>query len=279
MVEYTYQHMKKVEGMRRKLSFLIALFLFALSATYASSAGGQFVKVFVNGKQVQSGQIIDGSTMLPLRAIAEALGAYVEWDGKTYSAKIITPQTGAQEPTEGLTLAELNEIGKSVPMIYALDAAGQPFEQGSGFIYGDLLITNYHVVDDSASLRVHFGGKVETVKTELIINNPDADLVAVRLSGYPSLKLASAEPKKGDKVYVLGHPDQRFTISEGTIQSVLEFDGEYSAIVSDADVSPGSSGGVMINASGEAIGIVRGGYGGYSNALHVKHLVEEANKI
>lgn len=265
--------------MRRKLSFLIALFLFALSATYASSAGGQFVKVFVNGKQVQSGQIIDGSTMLPLRAIAEALGAYVEWDGKTYSAKIITPQTGAQEPTEGLTLAELNEIGKSVPMIYALDAAGQPFEQGSGFIYGDLLITNYHVVDDSASLRVHFGGKVETVKTELIINNPDADLVAVRLSGYPSLKLASAEPKKGDKVYVLGHPDQRFTISEGTIQSVLEFDGEYSAIVSDADVSPGSSGGVMINASGEAIGIVRGGYGGYSNALHVKHLVEEANKI
>jgi len=277
MVEYTYQHMKKVGEMRRKLLSLIALFLL-LGATYATGAGGQFVKVFVNGKQVQSGQIIDGSTMLPLRAIAEALGARVDWDQATYSAKITT-QAPPVEAQEGLSLAELNKIGESVPMIYALDAAGQPFEQGSGFIYNDLLITNYHVVDESDSLRVHFGGKVETVKTELVISNPDADLAAVRMPGYPSLKLATAEPKKGDKVYVLGHPDQRFTISEGTIQSVLEFDGEYSAIVSDADVSPGSSGGVMINASGEAIGIVRGGYGGYSNALHVKHLVEEANKI
>ncbi|WP_286890809.1 copper amine oxidase N-terminal domain-containing protein, partial [Thermobacillus sp.] len=81
--------MKKVEGMRRKLLLLIALFLL-LGATYATGAGGQFVKVFVNGKQVQSGQIIDGSTMLPLRAIAEALGARVDWDQATYSAKITT---------------------------------------------------------------------------------------------------------------------------------------------------------------------------------------------
>jgi len=266
--------------MRRKMVILIALLLLVYGATYASSAGGQFVKVFVNGKQVQSGQIIDGSTMLPLRAVAEAVGAVVEWDGSTYTAKITTPQTGAQEPTEGLTLAELNEIGKSVPMIYALDAAGQPFEQGSGFIYDDLLITNYHVVDDSASLRVHFGGKVETVKTELIINNPDADLVAVRLSGYPSLKLASAEPKKGDKVYVLGHPDQRFTISEGVIESFQDF-YDYDAYWSTAQTGPGGSGGVMVNANGEVIGVVRGvGYQGKdTNALQLKHLIDELNKL
>jgi S1-C subfamily serine protease len=267
--------MKKVGEMRRKLLSLIALFLL-LGATYATGAGGQFVKVFVNGKQVQSGQIIDGSTMLPLRAIAEALGATVEWDGSTRTAKITT-QAPPAEAQPGLTLAELNKIGESVPMVYALDAAGQPFEQGSGFIYNDLLITNYHVVDESYSLRVHFGGKVETVKTELVISNPDADLAAVRMPGYPSLKLATAEPKKGDKVYVLGHPDQKFTLSEGIIRSFQNF--EYAAIIATAESNPGNSGGAMVNASGEVVGIVRGGYMGTSNALLVKHLIDELNTL
>jgi S1-C subfamily serine protease len=268
--------MKKVVGMRRKMVILIALLLLVYGATYATGAGGQFVKVFVNGKQVQSGQIIDGSTMLPLRAIAEALGATVEWDGSTRTAKITTKEPPA-EAQEGLSLAELNKIGESVPMVYALDAAGQPFEQGSGFIYNDLLITNYHVVDDSDSLRVHFGGKVETVKTELVISNPDADLAAVRMPGYPSLKLATAEPKKGDKVYVLGHPDQRFTLSEGIIRSFQNF--EYAAIIATAESNPGNSGGAMVNASGEVVGIVRGGYMGTSNALLVKHLIDELNTL
>jgi S1-C subfamily serine protease len=268
--------MKKVGEMRRKLLSLISLFLL-LGATYATGAGGQFVKVFVNGKQVQSGQIIDGSTMLPLRAIAEALGARVDWDQATYSAKITT-QAPPVEAQEGLSLAELNKIGESVPMIYALDAAGQPFEQGSGFIYNDLLITNYHVVDESDSLRVHFGGKVETVKTELVISNPDADLAAVRMPGYPSLKLATAEPKKGDKVYVLGHPDQKFTITEGTITAFTTYGNDISH---DAVTNPGSSGGPVVNASGEVIGVSVGGglHPKYNTAVHLNKLIAELNKL
>lgn len=278
--------MKKVEGMRRSL-ILIVLLLFTFSATAYAAVNGLYkgrpiVKVFVNGQEVQStvpGQIIDGSTMLPLRAVAEALGAYVEWDGKTYSAKIITPQTGAQEPTEGLTLAELNKIGESVPMLFIYDASENYIGQGSGFVYNDLIITNHHVVENAARIEVWFGGKVEKVAANLVFDNPEADLAAFRLSGYPSLKLSSTEPKKGDKVYVLGHPDHKFTLSEGTVQSVLDFDYDYSAIVSDADTAPGSSGGVMVNSSGDVIGIIRGGYGTYSNALHLKHLIDELNKL
>jgi S1-C subfamily serine protease len=270
--------MKKVVGMRRKLSLLIALLLFTFGATYATGAGGQFVKVFVNGKQVQSGQIIDGSTMLPLRAIAEALGATVEWDGSTRTAKITTKEPPA-EAQPGLTLAELNKIGESVPMLFIYDASENYIGQGSGFVYNDLIITNHHVVENAARIEVWFGGKVEKVAANLVFDNPEADLAAFRLSGYPSLKLSSTEPKKGDKVYVLGHPDHKFTLSEGTVQSVLDFDYDYSAIVSDADTAPGSSGGVMVNSSGDVIGIIRGGYGTYSNALHLKHLIDELNKL
>jgi S1-C subfamily serine protease len=273
--------------MRRKLFLAFVLFTLTCGTAFAAVNGlyngRPIVRVFVDGQEVKStvpGQIIDGSTMLPLRAVAEALGAYVEWDQATYSAKITTPEIIIPpEAQPSLSLAELNKIGESVPIIYALDSTGRYFSQGSGFVYNDLIITNHHVVAGAAQIEVRFGGKVEKVAANLVFDNPDADLAAFRLPGYPSLKLAKTEPKKGDKVYVLGYPDSKFTLSEGTIQSVLEFDYDYSAIVSDADTAPGSSGGVMVNSSGEVFGIIRGGHGIHSNALHVKHLVEELSRL
>lgn len=276
MVEYPYQHMKKVGEMRRKLLSLIALFLL-LGATYATGAGGQFVKVFVNGKQVQSGQIIDGSTMLPLRAIAEALGAQVEWDGSTRTAKITTKEPPA-EAQPGLTLAELNKIGESVPMLFIYDASENYIGQGSGFVYNDLIITNHHVVENAARIEVWFGGKVEKVAANLVFDNPEADLAAFRLSGYPSLKLSSTEPKKGDKVYVLGYPDHKFTITEGTITAFTTYGNDISH---DAVTNPGSSGGPVVNASGEVIGVSVGGglHPKYNTAVHLNKLIAELNKL
>lgn len=273
--------------MKRIVLIGIIFSLFVCSATAYAAVNGLYkgrpiVQVIVNGKAVTStvpGQLIDGATMLPLRAVAEALGADVGWDNENYTA-IVTTKQEAAAPPQSLTLAQLNKIGESVPMVYALNAAGQPFEQGSGFIYDGLLITNHHVVDDSVSLQVHFGNKVETIKTELVFDNPDADLAAVRLPGYPSLMLAKTEPKKGDKVYVLGHPHSKFTLSEGEIQSFQDF-YDYDGIWSSATVDSGSSGGVMVNVNGELIGVIRGsGYKGEdSNALQLKHLIDELNKL
>ncbi len=47
----------------------------------------------VNGKEIVPDvpqQIVDGSFMLPLRAVAEAIGARVNWDGATSTATIST---------------------------------------------------------------------------------------------------------------------------------------------------------------------------------------------
>ncbi|GIO36866.1 hypothetical protein J41TS12_17270 [Paenibacillus antibioticophila] len=46
------------------------------------------VNVVVNGKKVEDGRLIDGVTMVPLRAIGEALGAKVDWDNKTRTATV-----------------------------------------------------------------------------------------------------------------------------------------------------------------------------------------------
>lgn len=46
------------------------------------------VTVIVNGKKVDDGKLIDGVTMVPLRAVGEALGAVVDWDNKSQTATV-----------------------------------------------------------------------------------------------------------------------------------------------------------------------------------------------
>ncbi|QYK68242.1 glycoside hydrolase family protein [Paenibacillus sp. S02] len=45
-------------------------------------------KVLVNGKPIADGLLIGGKTYVPLRALGEALGATVGWDGKTNTATV-----------------------------------------------------------------------------------------------------------------------------------------------------------------------------------------------
>lgn len=57
-------------------------------AKYLGLQKKQGVRLFVSGKQVQDAVIIDGVTYAPVRAVAEALGCDVGWDGKEKIVKI-----------------------------------------------------------------------------------------------------------------------------------------------------------------------------------------------
>jgi len=56
----------------------------------------------VNGQKValaKEAMIVNGSTMVPLRFVAEALGAKVGWDAPTYTAIITNQGAGVTNPT------------------------------------------------------------------------------------------------------------------------------------------------------------------------------------
>ncbi|MGX4584008.1 stalk domain-containing protein [Paenibacillus chitinolyticus] len=82
--------------MKKKIIMLVAAFSVFAGVVSASSINGDYkgnsiVKVKVNGNFVNSdvpGINLDGTTMLPVRAISEALGAEVKWDQNTYTASI-----------------------------------------------------------------------------------------------------------------------------------------------------------------------------------------------
>ncbi len=84
---------KKGNIIMKRLSILLLSMLMLLSAV-APAAASNDIKVIVDGIVVNfdvQPQIIDGRTMVPLRAIFEALGATVDWNEST---KTITANKG-----------------------------------------------------------------------------------------------------------------------------------------------------------------------------------------
>lgn len=70
----------------RKLASLLAVVLLLASAVPSAKAASE-VQVFVNGVKLDASTAnVDGRTLVPLRAIFEALGAEVSWDNETRTA-------------------------------------------------------------------------------------------------------------------------------------------------------------------------------------------------
>ncbi len=76
--------------MRKFIAGLLVGLILALSVPVCAQG---VIRLFVNGKEIKADvppQIIRGTTMVPLRAVAEALGANVAWDGKENKVIITT---------------------------------------------------------------------------------------------------------------------------------------------------------------------------------------------
>lgn len=133
---------------------------------------------------------------------------------------------------------------------------------GSGFaIDATTLITNKHVVADSADLQVstYDGRDVEVTAASTA---ELADLAVVRtaedLPSFP--ELASSDPVPGDAVTVVGYPQGgALTLTTGqvigsTTDPLNENLGEV--LVTDAAVEPGSSGSAVLDEEGRVVGVV-----------------------
>jgi S1-C subfamily serine protease len=149
---------------------------------------------------------------------------------------------------------------------------------GSGLIItssGDIL-TNNHVVDGSINLRVTIQGRSGTYTANVVGVDPGDDLAVIHVSGVsglPTVTLAnSSSVKVGDPVLAIGNAlglggtprvtqgyitdlDQTITASEnGSNSETL-----HGMIQSDAEISPGDSGGALVNTAGQVIGIITAG--------------------
>ena len=137
---------------------------------------------------------------------------------------------------------------------------GVPLGFGSGFFVGDNLIaTNYHVIEGAARGRAKLVGQFSTYTIEGVTatdKTNDLALLKVTVSGINPLPLGnSSDVKIGETVYVAGNPQGlEGTFSNGIISSRRD---KYTKerLQMTAPISPGSSGGPVLNSKGEVIGV------------------------
>ena len=140
------------------------------------------------------------------------------------------------------------------------DSNGKTLGFGSGFfVKPNLIATNYHVIAGAASGTAKLVGKYTTYKIEGFTATDEAnDLALLKVSAYgiKPLSLGNSNVVKiGETVYVAGNPKGlEGTFSDGIISSRRD---KYTKerFQMTAPISPGSSGGPVLNSKGEVIGV------------------------
>ena len=133
-----------------------------------------------------------------------------------------------------------------------------PYGTGTGFIIGDLLITNSHVVSGLKEVVIS-GKKVKRSIAKVLYDDPYYDLAFIEYKfDIPKnpLLLATEHVEDGDATIAIGHPyGLNYTATEGIVSRASRLQGDLEYIQIDAAINPGNSGGPLLNANGEVTGI------------------------
>ena len=145
-----------------------------------------------------------------------------------------------------------------------------PTATGSGVVIVDrgVILTSLHVVAGASRVRVQFEDGMES-DAEIVTRQPENDLAVLQANRIPDdLKAATLRSARhlleGEHVTAIGFPfGIGPSVSHGVISGLKR---EYRApegerplsnlIQFDAAANPGSSGGPLVNAAGEVVGIV-----------------------
>ena len=133
---------------------------------------------------------------------------------------------------------------------------------GSGFICegSDYIITNYHVVKDMNRIYVNFYQKDDLYECRIKIYDKDLDLAILSLKKKPSslsnkkISLSNDKIKIGSNSYASGYPYGTYQFSSGNISGRVESE-DINYIQHTSPISSGNSGGPLVNAKGDVIGI------------------------
>ena len=169
-----------------------------------------------------------------------------------------TPAT-AQTPRALSSTEIYTKVSDSVVLLEVRNRDKQPISQATAFVVeSGALLTNAHAIE-GGTLWVRIG----PVSVPATLERADLanDLAIVRVGAeisLPALRFSAASVAPGSKVFAVGNPRGfERTITEGLLTSAREVDGR-SLLQISAAISPGSSGGPIVNERGEVVGVAVG---------------------
>jgi hypothetical protein len=165
------------------------------------------------------------------------------------------------EPLVQMKSAELAQ--RAIPSVVLIKGIATDGSQvvGSGFIVdaAGSIVTNLHVIRGLKSLGVRLsnGDIYDSATVQAFDERKDLAIIRVPAYGLPVLPLGNSEAvQSGDPVLIIGNPDGlEGSVAAGVVSGVRSKDG-FRAIQTDAAANPGNSGGPLLNAEGQVIGVV-----------------------
>jgi putative serine protease PepD len=154
------------------------------------------------------------------------------------------------------------------------EAAGESIGTGIITTSDGEVVTNAHVVAGASKIRVRLTGETEPREARLVAIDPGNDLALLRIAGTGFPPARFADPGSvgvGDEVVAIGYaldldgqPSVTLGIVSAVDRTVMTATGALDGLIqTDAAISSGNSGGPLVNAAGEVVGIdtavLRGG--------------------
>jgi len=157
---------------------------------------------------------------------------------------------------------------------------------GTGFfIEENLIVTNYHVVENSNTLNIYIQNSNHIWEASLVSYSKDHDIALIKIKDWDNfiskekwktLEFAdSSKVRVGETVYSLGHPwGLNWTFSQGivsTTERVVPSSTANLFFQVDARIYQGNSGGPLLDSYGKVLGVnskmIEGNGGSYGLSI------------
>ena len=152
-----------------------------------------------------------------------------------------------------------NASQESVFLIYMNDSKGEPQALGSAFVVAPrTLVTNAHVVREGSPVLAVGPVRIPITVISRDLENDLAVLsVGVDLTSKV-LPLSGSLASPGERVFAIGNPEGlEKTISEGLVSGIRRID-QRTLLQITSPISPGSSGGPVLDSQGRVVGVAVG---------------------
>ena len=169
-----------------------------------------------------------------------------------------TPRTDEEAAIEEIAA----RVRPSVVEVIGTVAGTGDTSYGTGFVYGErgLVVTNAHVIRGVRDLVVRTFDGVALASVEVLDQRDDVDLAVLRVRGLEAEPLDGGGtdlPPVGLRVIAIGHPrGYEYTVSDGIVSAIRALEeGGQELIQVTAPISPGSSGGPLLDLGGHVLGV------------------------
>ena len=180
--------------------------------------------------------------------------------------QIRAPQANVEDPDAGIVGdPEVVQAASGTVRVTGI-ACGYGIE-GSGWVAGpNLVVTNAHVVAGETVTHIQVGGNGARKRAKTILFDEKNDIAVLRVGGLGIAPLALADPESGERVAVLGFPENgpldirpgRTGETRRVISTDAYNNGPVERTVTSfrVYVRPGNSGGPAVNDDGEVVSTI-----------------------